>query len=61
VNLDDLALQIQLMRKRIALLQRQSEQQKTQQDIEFVTDIFKELYLALEQMQIVNKDPTAAE
>jgi two-component system sensor histidine kinase VicK len=56
VNLDDLALQIQLMRKRVALLQRQSEQQKAQEDIEVITDVFKELYLALEEMQIVNED-----
>ncbi|MEJ6487296.1 ATP-binding protein [Nostoc punctiforme UO1] len=56
MNLDDLALQIELMRKRIALLQRQSEQQKAQEDIEVITDVFKELYLALEEMQIVNKD-----
>ncbi|MBE8992509.1 ATP-binding protein [Nostoc sp. LEGE 12450] len=56
MNLDDLALQIQLMRKRVALLQRQSEQQKAQEDIEVITDVFKELYLALEEMQIVNED-----
>ncbi|OYD99931.1 PAS domain-containing sensor histidine kinase [Nostoc sp. 'Peltigera membranacea cyanobiont' 232] len=56
MNLDDLALQIQNMRQRIALLQRQSEQQKAQEDIELVTDVFKELYLALEEMQIANED-----
>ncbi|MBD2506685.1 ATP-binding protein [Desmonostoc muscorum] len=56
MNLDDLALQIELMRKRVALLQRQSEQQKAQEDIEFITDVFKELYLALEEMQIANED-----
>ncbi|MEH2306042.1 MAG: ATP-binding protein [Nostoc sp.] len=44
------------MRKRVALLQRQSEQQKAQEDIEVITDVFKELYLALEEMQIVNED-----
>ncbi|MBC1219895.1 PAS domain S-box protein [Nostoc sp. UCD121] len=56
MNLDDLALQIELMRKRVALLQRQSEQQKAQEDIEVITDVFKELYLALEEMQIANED-----
>ncbi|MEH1864823.1 MAG: ATP-binding protein [Nostoc sp.] len=56
MNLDDLALQIELMRKRVALLQRQTEQQKAKEDIEFITDVFKELYLALEEMQIANED-----
>ncbi|MBD2523372.1 ATP-binding protein [Nostoc sp. FACHB-133] len=56
MNLDDLALQIQLMRKRVALLQRQSEQQKAEEEIELITDVFKELYLALEEMQIANED-----
>ncbi len=56
MNLDDLALQIELMRKRVALLQRQSEQQKAEEEIELITDVFKELYLALEEMQIANED-----
>ncbi|MEH2264643.1 PAS domain-containing protein [Nostoc sp.] len=56
MNLDDLPLQIQNMRQRVALLQRRSEQQKAQEDIELITDVFKELYLALEEMQIANKD-----
>ncbi|MEH1950511.1 MAG: ATP-binding protein [Nostoc sp.] len=56
MNLDDLALQIENMRKRVALLQRQSEQQKAQADIELVTAVFKEVYLALEELQLVNED-----
>ncbi|MEH2354056.1 PAS domain-containing sensor histidine kinase [Nostoc sp.] len=56
MNLDDLALQIENMRKRVALLQRQSEQQEAQADIELVTAVFKEVYLALEELQLVNED-----
>ncbi|MBN4002417.1 hypothetical protein [Nostoc sp. LPT] len=56
MNLDDLALQIENMRKRVALLQRQSEQQKAQADIELVNAVFKEVYLALEELQLVNED-----
>ncbi|AVH74063.1 PAS domain-containing sensor histidine kinase [Nostoc sp. 'Lobaria pulmonaria (5183) cyanobiont'] len=56
MNLDDLALQIENMRKRVALLQRQSEQQKAQADIELVTAVSKEVYLALEELQLVNED-----
>ncbi|MBE8970849.1 PAS domain S-box protein [Nostocales cyanobacterium LEGE 12452] len=56
MNLDDLALQIENMRKRVALLQRQSKQQKAQADIELVTAVFKEVYLALEELQLVNED-----
>ncbi|MBN3893098.1 MAG: PAS domain S-box protein [Nostoc sp. JL31] len=56
MNLDDLALQIENMRKRVALLQRQSEQQKAQADIELVTAVFKEVYLTLEELLLVNKD-----
>jgi len=56
VNLDDLALQIHNMRQRIALLQRQSEQQKAQEDIDLVTAVFKEVHLALEELQLVNED-----
>ncbi|MGF1935308.1 MAG: ATP-binding protein [Nostoc sp. ChiQUE02] len=56
MNLDDLALQIQNMRKRVALLQRQSEQQKVQEDIELVSAILKEVHLALEELQIANEE-----
>ncbi|MBN3962624.1 ATP-binding protein [Nostoc sp. NMS8] len=56
MNLDDLALQIQNMRNRVALLQRQSEQQKAQADIELLAAVFKEVYLALEELQLVNED-----
>jgi two-component system sensor histidine kinase VicK len=56
VNLDDLALQIHNMRQRVALLQRQSEQQKAQEDIELVTAVFREVHLALEELQLVNED-----
>jgi two-component system sensor histidine kinase VicK len=56
VNLDELALQIQNMRKRVALLQRQSEQEKTQEDIEVVTALLKEVHLALEELQRANED-----
>ncbi|MEH2035965.1 PAS domain-containing sensor histidine kinase [Nostoc sp.] len=56
MDLDDLALQIENMRKRVALLQRQSEQQEVQADIELVTAVFKEVYLALEELQLVNED-----
>ncbi|MEH1815537.1 MAG: ATP-binding protein [Nostoc sp.] len=56
MDLDDLALQIENMRKRVALLQRQSEQQEAQADIELVTAVFKEVYLALEELQLVNED-----
>ncbi|WP_414517347.1 ATP-binding protein [Nostoc sp. PCC 9305] len=56
MNLDDLALQIENMRKRVALLQRQSEQQKAQADIELVNAVFKEVYFALEELQLVNED-----
>ncbi|WP_229554909.1 ATP-binding protein [Nostoc sp. XA010] len=52
MNLDGLALQIEKMRKRIALLQRQSEQQNVQEDIELVTAVLKEVHLALEEVQI---------
>ncbi|MEH1965574.1 PAS domain-containing sensor histidine kinase [Nostoc sp.] len=56
MNLDDLALQIQNMRKRVALLQRQSEQQKVQEDIELVSAVLKEVHLALEELQIANEE-----
>ncbi len=56
MNLDDLALQIQNMRKRVALLQSESELQKAQQDIGLVAEVFKEVYLALEELQIANED-----
>ncbi|MBD2243853.1 ATP-binding protein [Nostoc sp. FACHB-888] len=56
MNLDELALQIQNMRKHVALLQRQSEQEKTQEDIELVTALLKEVYLALEKLQRANED-----
>ncbi len=56
MNLDDLALQIQNIRKRVALLQRQSEQQKVQENIELVSAVFKEIYLALEELQLANED-----
>jgi two-component system, OmpR family, sensor histidine kinase VicK len=50
VNLDDSALQIQEMRKRVALLQSQSEQQQLLEDIELVAAVFHELHLALEEL-----------
>ncbi|MEH2325917.1 MAG: ATP-binding protein [Nostoc sp.] len=56
MNLDDLALQIENMRKRVALLQRQSEQQNTQEKIELVATVLQEVYLALEELQIANED-----
>ncbi|MDZ7966915.1 MAG: ATP-binding protein [Nostoc sp. DedSLP03] len=56
MNSDDLALQIENMRKRVALLQRQNEQQKAQADIQLVTAVFQEVYLALEELQLVNED-----
>ncbi|MFN6482569.1 MULTISPECIES: ATP-binding protein [unclassified Nostoc] len=56
MNLDDLALQIQNIRQRVALLQRQSEQQKAAESIELVTAVFKEVYLALEELQLANED-----
>ncbi|MGJ5633435.1 PAS domain-containing sensor histidine kinase [Nostoc sp. CALU 1950] len=56
MNLDDLALQIHNMRQHVALLQRQSEQQKAQEDIELVTAVFREVHLALEELQLVNED-----
>ncbi|MCC5667687.1 PAS domain-containing protein [Nostoc sp. CHAB 5784] len=56
MKLDDLALQIQKIRKCVALLQRQSEQQNTQEEIELVTAVLKEVYLALEELQIAHED-----
>ncbi|MEH1844302.1 MAG: ATP-binding protein [Nostoc sp.] len=56
MNLDDLALLLQNMRKRVALLQRQSEQQKAQEDIELVAAVFQEIHLALEELQIANEN-----
>ncbi|MEH2250536.1 PAS domain-containing sensor histidine kinase [Nostoc sp.] len=56
MNLDDLALQLKNMRKRVALLQRQSEEQKAREDIELVAAVFKEVHLALEELQIANED-----
>ncbi|MEH2025626.1 PAS domain-containing sensor histidine kinase [Nostoc sp.] len=56
MNLDDLALQIENIRKRVALLQRQSEQQKVKEDIELVTAVFKEIHLALEELRLANED-----
>lgn len=56
MNLDDLALQLENMRQRVALLQRQSEQQKAQEDIELVSAVFKEVHLALEELQIANEE-----
>nr|WP_199339690.1 ATP-binding protein [Nostoc sp. FACHB-892] len=44
------------MRKRVALLQRQSEQEKTQEDIEVVTAVLKEVHLALEKLQRANEE-----
>ncbi|MEH2240983.1 PAS domain-containing sensor histidine kinase [Nostoc sp.] len=56
MNLDDLALQLDKMRKRVAFLQRQSEQQKAREDIELVAPVLKEVHLALEELQIANED-----
>ena len=56
MNLDELALQIKSMRKRVALLQRQSEQQNAQEDIELITAVLKEIHLTLEELQIANED-----
>ncbi|MFN6473083.1 MAG: ATP-binding protein [Nostoc sp. SerVER01] len=56
MNSDDLALQIQNIRKRVAILQSKSEQQKVQQDIGLVTAIFGEVYLALEELQMANEN-----
>ncbi|MDZ8237071.1 MAG: PAS domain-containing sensor histidine kinase [Nostoc sp. ChiQUE01a] len=56
MNSDDLALQIQNIRKRVAILQSKSEEQKVQQDIGLVTAIFGEVYLALEELQIANEN-----
>jgi len=56
VNLEDLALQIQEMRQRVALLQSQSEKQQPLEDIELVPAVFHELHLALEELQIANED-----
>ncbi|WP_334743608.1 PAS domain-containing sensor histidine kinase [Nostoc sp.] len=44
------------MRKRVALLQRQSEQQNAQEDIELITALLKEIHLTLEELQIANED-----
>ncbi|MEH2320347.1 PAS domain-containing sensor histidine kinase [Nostoc sp.] len=56
MNVDDLALQLENMRKRVALLQRQSEQQRAQKDIELLTAVFQEIHLALEELQMANED-----
>jgi two-component system sensor histidine kinase VicK len=56
VNLDDLALQIENIRKRVAILQSKSEEQKVQQDIELVAAVFGEVYLALEELQLANEN-----
>ncbi|WP_392534709.1 ATP-binding protein [Nostoc sp. C117] len=56
MNLDDLALQIQNMRKLIAVLQDQSQEQKSQENIEFVSTVFNVIYRALEELQIANED-----
>jgi len=56
VNLDDLALQLQNMHQRVALLQRQSQQQKAQEDIELFAAVLQEVNLALEELQIANED-----
>ncbi|MEH2363605.1 PAS domain-containing sensor histidine kinase [Nostoc sp.] len=56
MNVDDLALQLENMHKRVAHLQRQSEQQKAQKDIELLTEVFQEIHLALEELQIANED-----
>ncbi|MBD2611681.1 MAG: PAS domain-containing sensor histidine kinase [Nostoc sp. ZfuVER08] len=56
MNLDDLALQIQNIRKRVGILQSKSEQQKVEQNIELVTAVFEEVYLALEGLQIANEN-----
>ncbi|MBG1244791.1 PAS domain-containing sensor histidine kinase [Nostoc sp. NZL] len=56
MNLGDLALQIEDMRKRVALLQRQSEQEKAQEEIELITAVLEEVHLALEELQIANED-----
>ncbi|MDZ8189949.1 MAG: ATP-binding protein [Nostoc sp. ChiSLP02] len=55
MNLDDLALQIQNMRKRVGLLQSESDLQKVKQDIEVFAEVLKEAYLALEKLQIANE------
>ncbi|MFS0516309.1 ATP-binding protein [Nostoc sp. UIC 10607] len=56
MNLGDLALQIEDMRKRVALLQRQSEQEKAQEEIKLIATVLKEVHLALEELQIANED-----
>ena len=56
MNLAELALQIENMRKRVTFLQRQSELQNTQQDIELVTALLKEVHLALSELQITHED-----
>ncbi|MBD2518794.1 PAS domain S-box protein [Nostoc sp. FACHB-973] len=56
MNLDDLAPQIQNMRKRVAILQNESQQQKAEEDTELVAAIFNEVYLALEELQTANED-----
>ncbi|MBD2565544.1 MULTISPECIES: PAS domain-containing sensor histidine kinase [Nostoc] len=55
MNLGDLALQIEDMRKRVALLQRQSEQEKAQEEIKLIATVLKEVHLALEELQIANE------
>ncbi|WP_375515417.1 ATP-binding protein [uncultured Nostoc sp.] len=61
MNLDELALQIESMRKRVALLQRQSEQQNTQSDIELVTAVLKEAHLVLSELQIAHGELSNAQ
>ncbi|MHC5726543.1 MAG: PAS domain-containing sensor histidine kinase [Nostoc sp.] len=56
MNLDDLALQLQNMHQRVALLQRQSQQQKAHEDIELFAAVLQEVNLALEELQIANED-----
>lgn len=56
MNLDELALQIENMCKRVALLQRQGEQEKAEEDIELVAAVIKEVQLVLEKLQIANED-----
>ncbi|WP_341530764.1 ATP-binding protein [Nostoc sp. UHCC 0302] len=56
MNLYDLAFQLQDMRQRVALLQRQSEKQQVHKDMELVTAVFQELHLALEELQIAHED-----
>lgn len=56
MNLYDLAFQLQDIRQRVALLQRQSEKQQVHKDIELVTAVFQELHLALEELQIAHED-----